>query len=128
MTALPPALPDDLPYAQLFGNLSAQLQSLNQKVQLLERAARGATARASEVTPDMITGLQGFDYLRQSLNDLARLTQLLAKQTENSDLAGVPVAQIAMQLEMADTRALLEVRPDAAGQDPAQVSGKPHFF
>lgn len=110
---------DPIPLSSVFESLSQQLESLTRRVSLLEQASRNTLAQAKDVPDTVITDLQSFDYLRQSLCDLTKLTALLVDEAEGGVLEGSSLQRLNAEMLMSDSKLIFD--PEQRHARPADV-------
>lgn len=86
--------------------LSAYLDKLAAQVFNLEETIGKAVENSTSTAPETITNLQTLDFLRQSLEDLAMMTLLIAK-SGNTSLGASEIDKVSQRLKLNATKAIL---------------------
>ena len=100
----------DQPVRDVLKRLSAYLDKLAAQVFDLEDTVGQTVNNRNETNSETITNLQALDFLRQSLEDLALMTLLLAT-SDKTCLNSNEINDVGKKLKLKTTRSLL------AGQD-----------
>lgn len=101
----PAPAPEGPPMAVIWGRLAHQLKTLAETTRTLEGAA--SNCQSDSVDPETIRQLQAFDFLEQSLEDLASLAADLGAAESTMNLSGPKLNEIAANLRLASTKGLL---------------------
>ena len=109
-------------FADLLGRVAGHLDHLADEAYLLEQAVCDAWDSKDSKDPAAIQQLQKLDFLRQSLEDCALLTQLLSRL----DMKAPELDPLIQKLRLESTRALFAT--PAAPVPPAAHSGEVDLF
>lgn len=91
----------------LLQKISSHLDILADQTHVIEHAVGQHLCPSMQQQSAAITQLQSLDYLRQSLEDLAILTQLLSRSDCCGDLPAEAINEILNKLNLQDTKALV---------------------
>ena len=97
----------DQPVRDVLKRLSAYLDKLAAQVFDLEDTVGQTVNNRNETNSETITNLQALDFLRQSLEDLALMTLLLAT-SDKTCLNSKEINDVGKKLKLKTTRSLLE--------------------
>jgi len=92
----------------VFLGISIQLDALLERTTQLEQAAQLTVDQAENLPRSVIMHLQSFDYLRQSLADLAQLTRTIPDYLDDNGLQNCALKEINATLSMSDSKQILD--------------------
>lgn len=118
----------DLALTELFARFAEQLRYHSLRVQLLEETTHLAVTAHGNTSDALIGKLQNFDFLQQSLDDLAALADLIGARGCDIALPPKERRDLSTKLQMAQTKALLTQDQISLVKIETHPSGEPLIF
>jgi len=113
---------------KILARVSGHLDALAAQVFTIEQAVGATVLRSGNTSGATITEIQGLDFLRQSLEDMALLMHLLNKREKALNSGDSDLQRIAQRLKLNSTQKLLRSDVCKKRQIETETSGELDLF
>ncbi|QJF51175.1 hypothetical protein [Roseobacter ponti] len=113
---------------KILARVSGHLDALAAQVFTIEQAVGATVLRSGNTSGATITEIQGLDFLRQSLEDMALLMHLLNKREQAQNSGDSDLQRIAQRLKLNSTQKLLSSEVCQNRQIETETSGELDLF
>lgn len=122
------AVPDPPEAARVVANMARQMHELCARSGHLEASLAEALCDCRRLDRDTLTTLQKLDYMRQSLGDMARLSEVLAPALAWSQDPSALLEDLRAELHMGESGGILDSAPPAAGHRRPALPGEAEIW
>ena len=114
--------------ARIVANMARQMHELCARSGMLEASLAEALCDCRGLDRDTMTTLQKLDYLRQSLGDMARLSEVLAPALAWSRDPGALLEELRADLHMSESGGILDSAPPTGEHRRPVLPGEPELW